>query len=225
MAIVRCPVCDEIGIFPDMGDGELPKPAGCLYDEAVREAGGCDAPAWYAVHTRPQRETEAAAQLKRQGYRTFYPFRRVRRYKPRPGRPNGERVEVEKPQFTRYLFVAILEGQGLYGVNEADAVSTVVYGERGPLRIPGQVITRLMAVCDSDGLVAAEDLTAPRFDGRVGEDVRFREDHPMAGLVAEIASVAGLDRTGEITVWLRLLGARRKVPVPVNAVLPMGARS
>jgi transcription antitermination factor NusG len=218
MAIVRCALCDELGIYPDREDGQVPEPTGCLYDPAAVTSDTCRDVRWYAVHTRPNVERKAYEELQRLGYRTFYPHRIVRRYRRRPKSGTEQRINVTRPQFSRYIFIGLVDHQGLYQANEATHVATVVYGPEGPLRIPGQVMAHLMEICNARGVVDYEDRTKIVFDGLPGEAAQFGSDHPLSGLLVEIATVEDMDRTGEIGVWLDMFGARREVQVPIAAL-------
>jgi len=168
---------------------------------------------WYAVMTSPRSEEVVTRDLKRSGYWTFYPFERVRR---RRKRPNVDKYLVEwinRPLYSRYVFVAVKDGQGLYGVTETDGVVTVVCSGNEPLEIPHSVMERLIEQADSKGQVGAVDLVArPRF--KPGQAVRFQDNSPMSGLLAQIA----LDNGKEVRVWLDVLGARRLIGVDPAAV-------
>lgn len=171
-------------------------------------------PRWYAVHTRPQSEAEADCNLRRQGYWTFYPFHRIRRRRKRPN-TNVYTVEwVERPYFSRYVFVALRHDQeSLYGVNETDGVSTVVYCGPDPLVIPHSVMDELMDRADDKGLIGVLD-NASRPKLKPGQMVTFKDNSPLAGLVAQVAVDAGR----EIRVWLDVLGGRRRISVTPSAV-------
>ena len=59
---------------------------------------------WYCVHTLAAHEATAARNLVRAGYWVWYPFERVRM----PSvRAKGVHKEVERPYFSRYIFVAL----------------------------------------------------------------------------------------------------------------------
>lgn len=217
MPIIRCPICDEIGVFPDAEDESArPQPKGCLYDESAL---GCEAPAWYVAYTKPQAEKQAVVELKRQGYPVFFPVTRVRKRFKRPNKPTFTVREIERPHFPGYVFIGLLRGRGLYDANMQPSVSTILYVNGEPLRVPGNVVTRLMEVCDEDGVVGFEDRAGlGGFTGRPGENVRFLADSPFYGFVATVASITGYDKTGTVSVWLDLLGAKREVPVSAESL-------
>jgi transcription antitermination factor NusG len=173
---------------------------------------------WYAVMTAPRGEELANRNLKRAGYFTFYPFYRVRR---RRKRANVDQYLVEwidMPYYSRYIFVGLRDGEGLYGVNEADGVATVVHNKAGPLEIPHSVMDELMSLGDSRGQVGTRD-DAGRRRFMPGQHVRISGKSPLDGLVAQIA----LDNGREIRVWLSMLGAKRQVIVDPQAVVEIAS--
>jgi transcription antitermination factor NusG len=105
------------------------------------------------------------------------------------------------------------DGEGLYRVNEADGVSTVVYSGDKPLEVPHAVMDELMALGDGDGLVGAIDRVT-RTPYMPGRRVRFVDGNPMAGLIAQIA----LDTGKEIRLWVNMLGGRRQIVVNPSVV-------
>lgn len=163
---------------------------------------------WYAVHTRAQMEEKAFVELKRLGLQVFYPFTRVRRRRRKPGTTTMIVEWVEKPFFSRYVFVG-LEHDGQIGiVNAEDTVSTIVTLGGVPMRIPEIIIDRLMALTDDRGLVGAVDLTArPRL--APGTIVKLKSDHPLTDIVGEVVRDAGR----ELVVLLQMLGAAREIKV------------
>lgn len=173
-----------------------------------------DDPHWYVVHSRPKSEADADAQLRRAGFMTFYPFERVKRRRKLPtGKVRLETVEL--PHFPRYLFVGVREGQSLYHVNNAEAVSTVLYLGPEPLRVPDRVVEALQDACDEYGAVVYQDRTkkAIGFQGEVGDNVEILEG-PFASFVGHIAKMTRYDKTGRLEVWLTLFG--RKTPVELE---------
>lgn len=168
---------------------------------------------WYAVMTGPRAEELANTSLKRAGYWTFYPFYRLRRKRKRANLDQYVVEWVDVPYYSRYLFVGLRPGEGLYGVNEANGVATVVNNGTRPLEVPHPVIDELMAMADSRGQVGTQDNTGRR-RFVPGQHVRIVGKSPMDGLLAQIA----LDNGKEIRVWLSMLGANRQVIVDPQAV-------
>lgn len=177
-----------------------------------------DEPIWYVVMTRPRSEAAADAQLRRAGFTTFYPFERIKR---RRKLPTGKvRLEtVEKPHFPGYMFVGLHEGQGLYHVNNAEAVSTVIYNGPEPVRVPDSVVEALQDACDEYGAIMFEDRTkkAIGFKGKIGDNVKILEG-PFASFVGHIAKMTRYDRTGRLEVWLTLMGRTTPVELEIEQV-------
>ena len=177
--------------------------------EAVASAAE-EHPRWYAVLTKPRRERLADLNLRRQGYWTFFPLKRVRRRRRRPG--GGHVVEtVERPYLARYLFVAFRgrRGESAYQVNNTIGVTGMVYFGEGPLPIPNGFIDALMADADAAGLIEERDevTRAP-----LPEGTRFY----LAGNSAfdgQIARVV-LDAGSRLLVFLEAYGRARQIHVP-----------
>jgi transcription antitermination factor NusG len=168
---------------------------------------------WYAVMTAPRSEELANRNLRRLGFWTFYPHQEVRR---RRKRANVDQYLVEWiriPYYPRYMFLGLRPGEGLYGVNECDGVSTVVYSGDKPLEVPHVVMDEIIALGDSNGLVGKEDRVS-RIPFKHGQMVKFTDKSPMAGLIAQIA----LDNGKEIRLWIELLGGRRQISVDPSVV-------
>ena len=168
---------------------------------------------WFAVMTTPRGEEIANRNLKRLGYHTFYPFERVRRRRKRPN-VNQYLVEwITLPYFPGYLFLAIRDGQGIYQATQADCVSTVVCCRGEPLEIPASVMDRLMAIADEGGVMGRIDKVT-RKPYKTGQMVRFGDNSPMSGLLAQIS----LDNGKEVRVWMEYLGANRLITVDPKVI-------
>lgn len=174
---------------------------------------------WYAVHTRPGWEPAVDRGLKRAGFGAFYPYQLVTRWRKASAGKSQRREEIERPYMPRYLFVAC-ERYDVGTINRILGVSTVVHVKGEPLAIPDNVMLPLMAAAANDGLMGLDDRTrkARAFTGKVGDRVTLRDNSPLGGLVAAIASIRNLDTKGEISLWLELFGSRRAVPVSVEYV-------
>lgn len=177
---------------------------------------------WYAVQTCARSEREVHEALKRQGFMTFYPFRRVRDRRKIPGREQYRVEWKDVPYFTGYIFVAIRNAQeAIADVNDTYGVIGVVAPAKGkdPIKIPEKVMNALMSLGDN-GLMGKEDMTrwSRRFFGKTGQTFTFGPGSPFAGLLGTIASIEDMDKTGAVTAWLDLFGGRREVKVPVKMV-------
>lgn len=104
-------------------------------------------PRWFVVHTRAGQESIADTKLQRAGYLTFFAFDRVRRRRKRPG-TNVHVIEwINKPYFSRYLFVALrFESDNIQAIEECDGVSCVVRSRFGlvPYEIPHKALDDIM---------------------------------------------------------------------------------
>lgn len=174
-----------------------------------------DAP-WFAVMTNPRAEAKADMELRRNGFRTFYPFDRFRRRRTRPGTRKVVAEWVERPHFNRYIFVKVPRHRSIYEVNETNGVSTVVYLGEKPLRIPDDVMDELMARCDDRGVIVEIDELANEGRARMapGTPVRFADNSPFAGLMSQVS----VDSGKSIRVWLEILGGEREVAVSPSMV-------
>jgi transcription antitermination factor NusG len=176
---------------------------------------------WYAVQTRSRSEHEAHLNLKRQGFYSFYPFRRVRdRW--RVGRDQWRVGWKDVPFFSGYIFVAIRDqSESIADVNDTDGVIAVVSPGKGkdPLKIPHKVIDALMSLGD-DGLIGEEDMTrwSAKFFGKKGQKFVFGKGSAFEGLIGTIASIKDMDKTGEIAAWVEGFGGKVEMRVPVKLV-------
>lgn len=180
-----------------------------------------DHPPWFAVMTNPKSEAKADMELRRSGFRTFYPFDRFRRRRTRPGTRKVVAEWVEKPHFNRYIFVCIPHHRSIYEVNETNGVSTVVYLGEKPLRIPDAVMDELMDRGDERGVIVEIDELANVERARLapGTPIRFAENSPFAGLISQVS----IDTGKAVRVWLEILGVEREVAVSPSMVAEITA--
>jgi len=166
-----------------------------------------DALAWYAVHTRAQKEDYADRHLRRKGFTTFFPH--VSEW---VGLGSRHARLRKRAWLNRYLFVAAAPAL-FWRVNEAPGVATLVHAPgQTPLPVPALVIRALQEGVDPGGEVLRPGPRRPKFLGRPGDHVRFSESNPLFGFVGEIKRVLG----AEIVVELEkeLLGTREaRVPL------------
>jgi transcription antitermination factor NusG len=177
---------------------------------------------WWAVYTEPRRELFARDQLLEAGYaEVFCPFERITR-RDTAARTRHKPVRTfQEPIFPRYLFIANQAGElDVPRVNAVRGVATVVKSVSGrPLEAPNEVIEALRKVATADGLVAARDLSkfSSRFTGKPGDRFIYRH-RPFEGLVGCLSSIAELDATGNVRIWLNILGGEREIVVNHKAV-------
>ena len=129
---------------------------------------------WYAAATQPRREIHAEVHLKRQGFTTFLPKRRVMIRHARRTR------EQTVSFFPGYLFIRLDLGRDRWrAVNGTRGVrSLVMQGER-PLPVPAGVIESLLRCTDKEGQFE------PKMTFARGDRVRLTEGSltNMVGLV------------------------------------------
>lgn len=165
--------------------------------------GGIDAMHyWWAVRTRTQREEKANTDLKRAGFSTFYPIRKIRRLR---ARKHGHVAEwVQRPFFPGWLFVEA-KGDALHLVLGLDAVAGIASMGSDPVAVPVQFMSALIACADVAGIVSKVDCIFER-----GEAVEFRSDVSLAGLRARVVQDDGSDR---VRVLVDMLGGEREMIV------------
>lgn len=159
---------------------------------------------WYAVSTNPQCERKAESGLREHGFTVFCPVEtNWKRSKTK------ERVRVDKPLFTGYLFVGLIPGQSLYHVRQIDGVKGMVCGTNGepinvgwlPIELPSGkflrnedgTLARVHFVYDLQARQAAGEFDhtpARRSQFRKGDKARVMLDGPLKDAVAEILSAS-----------------------------------
>ncbi len=160
---------------------------------------------WFAVHSRPQREAGALAQLQFQGFRVFMPgrwktVRHARKLK-----------TVRAPLFPRYLFVALDPGRDRWrNINGTFGVSGLVMADERPLPVPCGVVEKFMALTDNKGII--------RFDSKLaeGQPVRLLKG-PFSELVGELEQV---DDAGRVRILLTVMGGQVPVWSETDSIAP-----
>lgn len=154
--------------------------------------------AWICIHTQPRQEIQVQDRLLRLALEVFLPFRRITvADKARPGHSKQSFV----PRFPRYLFADVPE-QDYAEVPLVRGVSQVVV-TRGWDDQPQYLVVPQKAIS------LLRDPPRPLLS--VGDAVSLKG--PYEGLRSIIHSVAHLDTTGQVEVWLDMLGGRRSVSV------------
>ncbi len=162
---------------------------------------------WYLIHTKPQSEAAAQANLERQRFEVYFP--RLRQWVLRRDR----RVEIVVPLFPRYVFLHLEEGrQSLGPVRSTVGVSGVVRFGSSYAVVPDGVVRELRARGDAQtGLhqLSPWALTA-------GSRVRIAMG-PFSGLEGVFEREDGADRA---VVLLELLGQQATVKVAAACLCP-----
>ena len=163
-------------------------------------------PLWFAVFSKPRRETEAMEQLERQGFTVFLPLARARR------RLRGQWRAVIEPMFPRYLFLRATPGlDDLRPIRSTRGVIGLVRFGGEPRPAPDALIAALQRLCASDGVLDLPEPLVP------GSRVRILEG-PFAGYEAELLSHDGAHRA---RVLLALLGQMHAVQIPLDELAPV----
>ncbi len=155
---------------------------------------------WYCVHTRPQREEQAAGYYRETlGLETYYP--RLRRQK------TIRRVRriVTGPLFPRYLFCRFDLAPHYRAVRYAPEVIDVVTFGGGPAVVEDALIEELRSWA-GEGV----DVITLQPSLRPGDRVEIT-DGPMRGLQAVI--LHGRDDRGRVTVLLSILECRAQMMI------------
>jgi transcription elongation factor/antiterminator RfaH len=160
---------------------------------------------WYVARTLPQRELQAATQLKNQDFRAFVP----RYWK---NRRHARKVEtVSAPLFPRYLFVILNRSVDRWrSINGTLGVERLLMQGGEPLPVPYGVIESLIRAADDGGNV--------RFDADLREGQRVKV---TAGVFAEfIGRLERLDDHGRVRVLLEIMGGKVRVAIPQSLLAP-----
>jgi len=174
---------------------------------ATDVASPCDvASPWYAILTKPQRETVAEENLRKQGYRVYLPRLATEQ------RRNGRWTPVVEPLFPRYLFVATADRrQSFAPIRSTPGVANLVsFGSRAA-EVPTEVIETLQRREAAD----AASATRRRAFG-LGDAVFFREG-PFAGLEGIFSAETGEQR---VLVLLDFLGKLNRIRVDRDWLVP-----
>lgn len=162
---------------------------------------------WFAVQTQPRKEDWAVANLRNQGFGTFFP--RLRK-----SRKHARRIDtVLVPMFPGYLFVQLkLDGHRWRSVNGTRGVVRLLSFGDQPQPIPVEVVDGLMSSVDDKDV-----FTFSRYERfRVGDNVRL-----MVGPFAEqLGRIDRLDGRDRVRVLLELMGRSVPVLASVRDVIP-----
>jgi len=160
---------------------------------------------WYVVHTHPQSEARAKANLERQGYEVYLP--RCRKW-----RRHARRADiVAAPLFPRYLFLRLdISCERWRPVLSTFGVCAFVCYGGVPAPVPEGIVEGIRGREDAGQFV---DLTR-QSALRPGDKVRI-----MGGPFADhVARFEGLSDEQRVVLLLDLLGRKLRVAVPAETV-------
>lgn len=129
---------------------------------------------WFAIHSKPCRESVAADNVSALGPEVFFP------------RLSEERVirrcwrTVIKPLFSGYLFARFRPCEALEAVRHARGVLAIVSAGRTPIPVDDEIVANVRARCTEDGFVR---LRPPAI--RRGDFVEIQEG-PLEGWVGQV---------------------------------------
>jgi transcriptional antiterminator RfaH len=164
---------------------------------------------WYCWMSRPRAERDAGEAITALGYPTYLPLeKRIQR------RWNGKAVAVEHALFPRYGFVQFdILGDPWGEIAHANGVMDVLRrGDGCPSPVPDDTIKMLRMAHD----LGLFDHTKPKpFEfPKAGTRVKIAVG-PFEGFIGRIARARSAER---IEVLMQVLGAERKITVPLAAL-------
>ena len=161
---------------------------------------------WFAVHTKPSRETLAEENLKRQGYEVYYP--RIKQ----ECRRRSRWTSIIGPLFPRYLFVNLEQGRDNFvPIRSTYGVSDLVRFGGIPKTVSNALIEAIRAREDrAQGMHITHRNWIPGMEVVVAEG-------PFAGLKGIFKAESAEER---VIILLRLLGRENRVVVTQNAIVP-----
>lgn len=163
--------------------------------------------AWFVVYTNINCEIRAQKGLAALGYVTFLPT--IRKFI----RHARQRRAVDRPLFTRYLFVALdPKRDGWFAIRTTHGVESVLGQQGVPEIVPSAIISELMAAQASGRF----DLTQPRASFKAGDRVAV-DGGPFGDFVAEIATA---DDGKRVEILHNLFGRLTRMKIDVSRVRP-----
>lgn len=126
---------------------------------------------WYAIHTKPYREEQAASNIGRLGVDVFLP--KIKKAKPALSR----RVITFKPLFPGYIFARFCPFPYLHSIRYARGVNRIVCADGLPIPVDDEIISMIHSRMDEDGFVSLASVELKK-----GQNVLIN-DGPLEGLV------------------------------------------
>lgn len=153
---------------------------------------------WFLAQLKPNCANIAERNLKRQGFKTFFPMNDETRQR------NGKSVSTIRPLFPGYFFVAFDVTRGCWHtVNSTYGISRLVsFGDK-PAAVPLNFVSELILRCDADGKLFPTKTLKP------GCQVAITTGS-LANFVATVEKVAP-DR--RVWVLMEIMGGQTRVMV------------
>ncbi|MBC7077547.1 MAG: hypothetical protein H5T92_04485 [Synergistales bacterium] len=218
-------LCRVLGMYFG-GDPDRPAREQQLHQWLILEDVEGEYPFWYAVQTKPRKESSVEASLESQGVQLLFP-RLVYRNRSeagsrvsKRGRPRtspASMLEKVEPMFPGYLFVLLAksEADAWEAVRSNPWVIRIVGTGDEPVPVPDEAIDLIMDTSFGSGLVVFDNGRPVWQDLKAGTPVEITSE-PLRGLVGILEKpTAGRKR---VRVLLQLLGQEVPVEVDVGSV-------
>lgn len=156
---------------------------------------------WFLAQLRPNCGHIAERNLARQGFQTFLPTEHVLR------RERGKFITVLRPLFPGYIFVAFDSAGGHWrAINSTNGITRLVSFGKEPASVPLDIVSQLMACCDTSGKLLPTKLLNP------GDQVRLMSG-PFANFIGTIHSIAPERRA---FVLMEIMGRQTRIAVAAD---------
>jgi len=164
---------------------------------------------WFVVYTNVNCEARARKGLEALGYATFLPT--LRKFI----RHARQRRAVDRPLFTRYLFVGLDPARdGWFAIRTTHGVESVLGHEGTPALVPAAVIEQIMTAQRAGRF----DLTRPPARFTPGERVAI-DGGPFGDFVAEVATA---DDGKRVEILHQMFGRLTRMKIDLGRVRPRG---
>ena len=157
---------------------------------------------WYAMRSKPNKESFLASQLQSNEVEVFFPVLRVK--------PVNPRSRKERPYFPNYLFVHVdLDEVNISDLRWMPGASGLVSFDGAPASVPDALIATLKKQIDQQNTILRDQTS----NFKQGDKIQI-EDGPFAGYEAIFdMQLSGHDR---VRVLLSLLQGRN-LPVEIES--------
>lgn len=218
-------LCRVLGIYFG-GDPDRPAHEQQLHQWVILEDVQGDYPFWYAVQTKPRKESSVAASLEGQGVQLLFPRLVYRKNsgsrsgvskRGQPRATSASMIEKVEPMFPGYLFVLLAqsEADAWEAVRSNPWVIRIVGTGDEPVPVPDEAIDLIMDTSFGSGLVVFDGGRPVWQDLKAGTRVEITSE-PLRGLMGILEKpTAGRKR---VRVLLQLLGQEVPVEVDVGSV-------
>jgi transcriptional antiterminator RfaH len=144
---------------------------------------------WFALHTKPQRENFAVANVSALGVESFLPRLKAERLE------HGVAKRIIKPLFPGYFFARFCPESSFESVKAACGVLQVVSSGRMPIPVPEEVVQEVQDRLQEDGLIRIHQkalapgtlvtIQSGPFEGMMGRVERELNDRKRVAIFLE----------------------------------------